>query len=227
MAGPFPGMDPYLERADIWPAVQRHLVAALFQQLLPALVENYRARVGIREYTAETPLFTSVLREQFAEEFVEIHARSDGRLVTVLEVISIANRATAAGRHAIRAARAAALAYHANVVEIDLLTQGDAPTPEARAGLHGRDYAVTVTRGATPGRLEVYAVAAHERLPRFRFPLAPSERDPVVDLQRALDKASDRGDFSALTDYTTGLPAAVRLAGDARDWAERVVAGSS
>ena len=225
MAGPFPGMDPYLERGEVWPAVQRHLIAALFQQLLPALVENSRARVGVREYAAETPLFTSVVREQFSEEYVEIHARSDGRLVTLLEIVSVANRTTAAGRGELRAARAAALAARANVVEIDLLTQGDAPTPEARAGLTGRDYAVTVTRGAAPGRLEVYAVAARERLPRFRFPLAPGERDPVVDLQRALDKASDRGDFAALADYRAGLPAAVRLAGDGRAWAEAVAGG--
>ena len=35
MPSPFPGMDPYLEGEKHWPAFQHHLVACLYQTLLP------------------------------------------------------------------------------------------------------------------------------------------------------------------------------------------------
>ena len=45
MPSPFPGMDPYLEHAKLWPAFQHQLLACLYQILLPGLVDRYRARV--------------------------------------------------------------------------------------------------------------------------------------------------------------------------------------
>ena len=64
MASPFPGMDPYLEDPRLWPDFQHQLVACLFQLLLPNVTDRYRARVVHRSYATETPLFTSVLREE-------------------------------------------------------------------------------------------------------------------------------------------------------------------
>ena len=98
MPSPFPGMDPYLEQPKLWVHFQHQLLACLYQILLPGLVDRYRARVGSRTYTAEMALFTSVLREEHTEEFVEIRNRSDGRLVTLVEVVSPANKTTPAGR---------------------------------------------------------------------------------------------------------------------------------
>ena len=43
MPSPFPGMDPYLEHPKLWPAFQHHLLACLYQNLLPGLVDRYRA----------------------------------------------------------------------------------------------------------------------------------------------------------------------------------------
>ena len=63
MPSPLPGMDPYLETPAVWPAFHRQLVAALYQTLLPGLVDRYRARVMARRYTAELVLFTSITRE--------------------------------------------------------------------------------------------------------------------------------------------------------------------
>ena len=80
MPSPFPGMDPYLEAAVLWPAFQHQFVAGLYQILLPGLVDRYRARVAQRTYVTEVALFTSVVRDQHAEEFIEVRQRGDGRL---------------------------------------------------------------------------------------------------------------------------------------------------
>jgi hypothetical protein len=41
-------MDPYLEDEKVWPRFQHQLVLCLYEVLLPALVDRYRARVGQR-----------------------------------------------------------------------------------------------------------------------------------------------------------------------------------
>ncbi len=47
MPSPFPGMDPYLERADLWPNVHNSLMAALRDDLAPRLRPRYF--VGLEE----------------------------------------------------------------------------------------------------------------------------------------------------------------------------------
>src|SRR5687767_3148526 len=98
MASPFPGMDPYLEDDKCWPVFQPLVVHSLYQMLLPGLMDRYRARVGERNYSSEQALFTSIVREEHKEAYIEVRQRSDGRLITLLEVISPANKTTSEGR---------------------------------------------------------------------------------------------------------------------------------
>ena len=80
MPSPFPGMDPYLESEQLWPGFHHQLVTCLYQILLPGLVDKYRARVSQRSYVTEQALFTSIVREEHHEEYIEIRQRSDGRM---------------------------------------------------------------------------------------------------------------------------------------------------
>ena len=153
MPSPFPGMDPYLEAAALWPAFQHQFVAGLYQILLPGLVDRYRARVGQRTYVTEMALFTSVLREQHAEEFIEVRQRGDGRLVTLLDIVSPCNKATPEGRQAYLHKRAEAKNGGASLVEIDLVLQGEPLLDYSREGLPDWNYAVTVTRSTPTGAL--------------------------------------------------------------------------
>src|SRR3954462_6347336 len=98
MPSPFPGMDPYLEDEKLWTAFQHQLINGLYQILLPGLVDRYRARVAQRHYYTEQALFTSVTREEHREEYIEIRQRTDGRLVTLLDVVSPTNKCTGVGR---------------------------------------------------------------------------------------------------------------------------------
>lgn len=218
MPSPLPGMDPYLESPAVWPKFHRQLIAALYQTLLPGLVDRYRARVVARRYTAEMVLFTSVTREAHEEELIELRSRTDGRLLTVLDVTSIGNRTTAAGRAAYLDTRAVAAGEKAGVVEVDLLTQGKPLLEFDRSGLPPHDYTVTVTRGGTPDRFEIYTSGVRKRLPKFKLPLAADDRDSVVDLQLAFLRAFDLGGFDRLVDYTKPLPADVVLGDDDRAW---------
>jgi hypothetical protein len=216
MPSPFPGMDPYLEDEKVWPLFQHHLISCLYQTLLPGLVDRYRARVGERHYATEQALFTSVIREEHQEEHVEIRQRSDGRLVTLLDVVSPANKTTQAGRQAYLAKRQESQGAAANLVEIDLVLQGQPMLDYSRDGLPDWNYAVTVTRSTQPERHEIYTATLQKRLPRFRLPLAPDDRDTVLDLHAAFSRCYDQANLAAKVDYHRDPP--TTLSDADREW---------
>lgn len=218
MPSPFPGMDPFLEQPKLWAAYHHQLVAALYQLLLPGLVDRYRARIGARQYRSELALFTSIIREDHTEEFIEIRSRADGRLVTLVEVVSPANKTTLAGRAAYLDTRAVAIGGKGATVEIDLITQGKPALDFSRDGLPEYDHTVTVTRAPTPDRYEIYTATVSKRLPKFKLPLAADDRDTVLDLQVAIARAYDQGDFGRHIDYRAPLPVDVKLTDASKAW---------
>ena len=216
MASPFPGMDPFLEDDKLWPLFQHHMVSCLYQTVLPGLVDRYRARVGKRAYVTEQALFTSILREEHEEEFIEIRQRGDGKLVTLIEVVSPANKTTAEGRKAYLCKREECRIARCNVVEIDIVLQGKPMLEYSRDGLPEWDYAVTVTRSTQPERHEIYTSTLQKKLPRFRLPLAPDDRDTVLDLQATFTRCFDQGDFAGMIHYERDP--AIRLSDEQRNW---------
>jgi hypothetical protein len=209
-------MDPFLEDDKLWPAFQHQLVSCLYQILLPGLVDRYRARVAPRHYVTEQALFTSVIREEHHEEYIEIRQRSDSRLITLLDVVSPSNKTTAAGRQAYLDKRREGRTANANLVEVDLVLQGQPMLEYSRDGLPEWDYAVTVTRATQPDRHEIYTATLQKPLPRFRLPLAADDRDTVLNLHAAFTRAFDQGDFASRIDYQRDPPTA--LPPERREW---------
>jgi hypothetical protein len=194
-------MDPYLEDEPLWPVFHHQLVMCLYQILLPGLVDRYRARVGQRSYFTEQALFTSVVREEHHEDYIEIRQRNDGRLITLVDLVSPPNKTSITGRAAYLEKRQEGRSASANLVEIDLVLQGQPTLEYSRDDLPEWDYAVTVTRSTQPERYEIYTATLQKRLPRFRLPLAADDRDTVLDLHTAFTRCYDQGGFSAKIDY--------------------------
>jgi hypothetical protein len=205
-------MDPYLEAGTLWPAFQRSLVNCLHQILIPGLFDRYAAKLAGRHYRPEHSSFPGEVRE----EYIEIRERSDGRLVTLLDVVSPANKLTAAGRTAYLETRSQGRNSNSNLVEIDVVLQGQPMLDYSRDGLPDWDYAVTVTRSTQPERYEIYTATLQKRLPRFRLPLAGDDRDTVLDLHAAAARAYDQGNFAARIDYRREPP--MKFADENRKW---------
>jgi hypothetical protein len=152
-------------------------------------------------------LFTSVIREQHQEEFIEIRQRSDARLLTQVDVVSPCNETTPQGRAAYLEKRQESQGGGANLVEIDLVLQGQPMLDYSREGLPEWNYAVTVTRSTQPERHEIYTATLQKRLPRFRLPLAQDDRDTVLDLHAAFSRCYDQANLAAKIDYQREPPA--------------------
>ena len=194
MHRPFPGMDPYLEDASLWPAFHARLVQSLYELLLPGLFDRYRALIAERRYHLDGAAQ--------CESHVEIRQKADDKLITVLDVIGLANKTTGAGRQAYLERRKTCRERNASLVEIDLLLQGQPVWDLDREGLPDWDYSVVITRSVQPDRYEIYTSTLAKRLPRFRLPLAADDRDTVLDLQSAVTRACAAGGFEDRVDYS-------------------------
>src|SRR5262249_31654097 len=166
-------------------------------------------------------LVTSVGREEAHEDYIEIRQRHDGRLVTLLEVVSPANKTTTAGRSAYLDKRREGKVANANLVELDLVLQGQPTLEYSRDGLPDWDYAVTVTRSTQQERYEIYTATLQKRLPRFRLPLAADDRDTVLDLHTAFTRCYDQGGFAAKIDYAKDP--STPLNSEDRQWLQEVL----
>ena len=221
MPSPFPGMDPYLEEDKLWPVFHHQFIACLYQILLPGLVDRYRARVCQRQYVTEQALFTSIVREEHQEEYIEIRQRTDGKLISLVETVSPTNKTTSTGRKSYLDKRHEGKQQGANLVEIDLVLQGQPTLEYSRDNLPEWDYAVTVTRSTQPERYEIYTATLQKRLPRFRLPLSPDDRDTVLDLQAAFARCYDQGGFAANIDYKRAP--SVPLGDDDKRWLDELL----
>jgi hypothetical protein len=210
MVGPLPCIDPNLESGGLWPVFHHQLITALQQALEPQLSDRYFARVVQRQYPAEATATAAGGLQNVQEDCLEVRERLDGRLVTLIDVVSPANKNTDVGRQAFQATHAAARNQGASDAEIDLLPQGR-PMRALPQGLPAWDYLVTVTRATHPDRLEIYA--ARLPLPRFRVPLGADDRDAVLDLHTAAAKAFDQGSIAT----TLGRPRSVTTSERAAD----------
>ena len=206
MPGVFPGMDPFLESPDLWPTFHHQIIATLSGALQPSA--RYRVRLSERSY----PSPGQPGAEERREEYIEIHEAKPGNLVTFVDLVSPANKTTDVGRQAYLRTRQAAKEAKANLVEIDLVLQGQATLDYSREGLPEWDYSVTVTRTTQPDRYEIYTATLKKRLPRFRLPLASDERDTVVDLQAVFTRAYEQAGFPERIAYRPEMVAGLKEA---------------
>jgi hypothetical protein len=197
MPSPFPGMDPFLEAADLWSDFHRDFVGELHQSLGRGLAEWYEAITRRRQYTMDD----TGAAKPYVEDFIEVRERTSGKPVTLIDVLSPANKMADEGRRAYHVSRREGIEAGANLVEVDLILQGRPTLEYSREGLAAWHYAVTLTRTNHRERFEIFTSTLQKRLPRFRLPLSSDDRDMVIDLQTAFARCYDRGCFSSRIDY--------------------------
>jgi hypothetical protein len=151
------------------------------------------------------PLILSLADEPVTETFIEIIDIGSGRrVVTVMEILSPANKRPGAGQDLYLKKQRELLDGQVSLVEIDLLRAGQSVlSVEARRipRTHRTPYRVVVRRGWLPLQAEVYALPLRERLPAIRVPLRETDADVPLDLQPLLDRCYDNGGYQDDLDY--------------------------
>ena len=222
MQCPFPGMDPYIERPAIFPDFHHSLITCIRGALQPLLKPKYVALTADRLYVVESerpikpdvavlrtpqeypggrvavlepdaPTVFEFWREEMREPLIHIvEPAAEDRVITAIEVLSPDNKRSGAGRTSYLQKREEYWESGTNLVEIDLLRQGDPTVRVAKPKLdllRPWHYLTAVTR-RWPSRQEVYPVILQRRLPRVSIPLA--------DLQAVFTRCWEEGPYPGL-----------------------------
>jgi hypothetical protein len=158
--------------------------------------------VGVAE-----PLLLRIPEPEVHRRVEIIDPASGGRVVSAIEVLSPSNKLPGRARRAYLSKQRDFLAAGVNLVEVDLIRQGDwvLSADEALLPLSKRTpYLVCVFRATRSGIRAIYPLALREPLPRIAIPLRPQDRDVVLDLQQVLNQAYEGGRYER-TDYRRPL----------------------
>src|SRR5262249_40379790 len=142
--------------------------------------------------------FSAIDVERLA--FLEIRDRKSRELITVIELLSPANKRPGPHREQYLSKRGQVLASPAHLVEIDLLRGGLAMPGADRPAC---DYAVMVSRAPERPSAEFWPVGLRDRLPVIPIPLRTGDPDAQLDLQELLDRIHDTGGYAY---YIEGQP---------------------
>ena len=150
------------------------------------------------------PLVVHVEDEPVTESFIEIlEAGSGHRVITVIEVLSPANKVPGEGQELYLRKQRERKEGRVSLVEVDLLRSGQHVLALARGHIppsHRTPYQVCVRRGWRPTAFAVYRVPLRERLPTIAIPLRETDADVPLDLQTLLDQAYRNGRYDDI-DY--------------------------
>lgn len=149
--------------------------------------------------------------------FIEIRDIRSRRLVTVIELLSPANKRPGTDRDAYLTKRARLMHETVNLVEIDLL-RGWPRMP--MDGAPTCDYMVTVARPEEWPRVGVWPIGLRDPLPEIPIPLTAPDPDVRVALQPLLHAIYDAGGYERFV--YDGEPEPPLSAADA-EWARRLV----
>ncbi len=165
--------------------------------------------------------FTLVLTagDEIREPFIELVHPASGQVVTVIELLSPANKTAGSGRDRYLAKQEEVLHSAAHLVEIDLLSKGE-PTialPADRLPLvPPHRYLISVCRGPDYLTFELYPIPLDKRLPRCRIPLNAPDPDVTLDLPSLFNQAYDNGSYTDFVDYDQ--PPLASLSEEEQQW---------
>lgn len=175
---------------------------------------NAAAALEVAVVTVELPL-----PDELHQRFLQIREAAGDQVVTVVELLSPANKRGGKGRQDYVEKRLELLGTRTNLVEIDLLRAGQ-PMPMRGYG-DSADYRLLISRAPRRPRADLLPFGVRQPIPRFRLPLAPGDDEPEVDLNTLLHALYDRAGYDLQIDYGRAIEPPL-AAEDAR-WADALL----
>jgi hypothetical protein len=150
--------------------------------------------------TPEPVEVVTLLEEEIEEAYLQVHETASHQLVTIIELLSPANKAAGShGRESFIAKRKQVLRSPVSWVEIDLLRGGQAIA--TWDNLPACDYSVHVSKPRVRPKGNVWPLQLANPLPPIPIPLREPDPDAPLNLQRVLANAYERGAYDLSIDY--------------------------
>ncbi len=202
----------YSFKPDDLAFIGRPDVAVVSPSTQPLGGRKAQSHTGLLE--VEVPMIDEV-----GETFLEVHEVGTGQVVTIVELLSPANKLHAKGRQDYEEKRDQVFQSRTSLVEIDLLRAGD---PMPLVGDSTRtDYRILVSRGTQRPRAHLHAFGVREAIPSFSLPLAPGDAEAIVEFNTIVHDLYERASFDLRLDYAQ--PPVPALSDDDGAWAKKLV----
>lgn len=228
----FPGMDPYLEHPALWPDVHNSLIAAIRDELTPAVAPRYYIGLERRAYLLKPDDVVFIGRPDIAVvPHREPEALSPLPLAAagVMEVDVPMNDEVSESFlevHEVATGRLVTILellspvnkLHAEGRQIYEEKRGQvfqtrtnlvevdllrAGEPLVVVGPKAQsDYRILVSRGSQRPRAQLYPFNLRQPIPVFPLPLLPGDDEPDVDLGSILHALYERARFDLRLDYS-------------------------
>lgn len=165
----------------------------------PAASERDKGTATIAE-----PVVFDLSFDPITEGYIEIRERGGGKVITIIEFLSPANKCGGAGQEKYFQKQEEVLSSDASLVEIDLVRSGRRvlalPSAEIPT-LFRNDFLVCIRPGWVKGRRELYPLPLRQSLPAVPIPLREGEARVNLALQALVERVYAVGRFD-LIDYT-------------------------
>jgi hypothetical protein len=140
----------------------------------------------------------TIMPEAVPQHWVEIRDTRNRQLVTVIEVLSPANKA-GDGHAEYLARRQKLLVSNVHLIEIDLLRKGKRPPMRKR--LPEVPYFVFLARAGNRPLTDVWPIRLDQSLPTIPVPLLPGDVDVDLDLELAFTTIYDQLGYDLAVNY--------------------------
>jgi hypothetical protein len=149
----------------------------------------------------EPVVATTWFEEEVHEAYLTIVDRNSGDAVTVIEILSPANKVPKSpGRRSYEQKRREVMYSPTHWVEIDLL-RGKRMVPHIPKKRGPHEYLVHISREPLRPRGQLWGIRLPQRLPVIPIPLKAKDPDGRLDLQAALDAVYARANYDLRIDY--------------------------
>jgi len=155
------------------------------------------------------------LEDEITESYLEIHDTQTRTIVTVVELLSPANKLNDEGRKTYLKKRSRVLASETHLVEIDLLRAGEKMPLVNKVQ---SDYRILI---AHEDRGRLFPFNLRKKIPPFNLPLLPGDPQPVVELNDILHDVYTRARYDLGLDYDQ--PPTPPLNESDTEWAKELI----
>lgn len=231
MPTPFPGMDPYLERPDLWPNVHSSLIVALRDDIAPKLRPHYYVSIEERTYLLEpggglafstypdaavigeaTPTYQAAgddsqvieVELPMPEEIREtyLEIRDGNDDKRVITVIEILSPTNKRPRRGRELYEQKRLTLLGTKTHLVELDLLRAGESPAMRGDPGSHYHILISRWQERPTATLLPFSIRQPIPIIDVPLQEGDNEPVVDVGRLLHELYDRAGYDLRIDYS-------------------------
>lgn len=168
-----------------------------FPRYRSSMVATATADVAISPQIVQLPM-----PEEIIERYLAILDVVTAKVITVIELLSPTNKLSRSAREQYERKRLDILSSRTNLMEIDLLRDGE-PMEFLRPGRNEQsDYRIIVSRAEERPNADAYLFTVRDQIPDVPMPLRPKETEPLLPLNQILHMLYDEAGYDLAIDYS-------------------------